>query len=201
MDVPIDAKVLCADGPGGQSTRVSVNPLTRKVTHLVAREGGLRQTERLVPIGRVRGTADDLIHLDCTRQELGRMEPLIETGLVWADIPELNELPPYHLHPYAAWMPSMARHGSLPRGELCIRRGAGVQAIDAGVGWIDELGVVPTSGEITHLLLREGHLRGRKEVVIPVSEIDRIEERTVYLKLYRKGVEALPLVQVRRKRK
>jgi hypothetical protein len=108
---------------------------------------------------------------------------------------------PYHLQPYAAWMPSIAKHESLPRGELCIRRGARVQAIDARVGWIDEFGVVPTSGEITHLLLREAHLRERKEVVIPVSAIDRLEERTVFPKLHREGVEALPFVQVRRKRK
>jgi hypothetical protein len=37
-------------------------------------------------------------------------------------------------------------------------------------------------------------------VAIPVWEIDRLGERTVYLKLGRKGVEALPSVQVRRKR-
>ena len=199
MDVPMDAKVLCTDGPGGHSTRVSVNPVTRKVTHLVVRERGLRRTERLVPIWCIRATADDLIHLDCTRQELAKMEQLLETGLVWGDSLGLDELYPHLLHPYVAWMPLMTRHGSQPRGELCIGRGVRVRATDGGVGWIDEFVVTPTSGEITHLLLREGHLRGRKEVTIPVSEIDRLEERTVYLKLDRKGVEALPSVQVRRK--
>ena len=94
MDLPINANVLCADGLGGRSTRVIVNPVTRKVTHLVVRERDLRRTERLVPIGRVGGTANDWIRLDCTRQELAKMELLVEIGLVWADSPGLDELYP-----------------------------------------------------------------------------------------------------------
>lgn len=35
-------------------------------------------------------------------------------------------------------------------------------------------------------------LVGEKEVSIPVSAIDRIEEETVYLKLDKKAVESLP---------
>jgi hypothetical protein len=44
----------------------------------------------------------------------------------------------------------------------------------------------------------EGHLWGKKEVTIPVSAIDRIEEDTVYLKLDKKAVESLPSESVRR---
>ena len=38
-----------------------------------------------------------------------------------------------------------------------------------------------------------------KDVSIPVSQIDRIEGDTVYLKLDRRGVGALPAIPVRRK--
>lgn len=36
---------------------------------------------------------------------------------------------------------------------------------------------------ITHLVLRESHLWGQKDVTIPVSEIDRMEDNVVYHKL------------------
>ena len=42
------------------------------------------------------------------------------------------------------------------------------------------------------------YLLGKKEVSIPVSAIDRIEEDTVYLKLDKKAVESLPSEPVRR---
>ena len=33
----------------------------------------------------------------------------------------------------------------------------------------------PQTGHITHLILREGHLWGQRDVVIPVNAIERIE--------------------------
>jgi hypothetical protein len=48
------------------------------------------------------------------------------------------------------------------------------------------------------LVLREGHLWGKKDVTIPVSEIDRITDDAVYLKLRKKVIATLPTVPVRR---
>ena len=55
------------------------------------------------------------------------------------------------------------------------------------------------SEHITHLILRKGHLWGQKDVTIPVSEIARIEEDAVHLKLAKEQVEALPTIPVRRR--
>ena len=63
---------------------------------------------------------------------------------------------------------------------------------------MDELIVDPESDHLTHLVMREGHLWGQKDVAIPVSEIERIEEDTVYLKLSKDEIGALPAVRVRR---
>jgi hypothetical protein len=49
---------------------------------------------------------------------------------------------------------------------------------------------------VTHLLLREGHLWAKKDVTIPVSQIDRIEEEAVYLKLDERSIGALPAIPV-----
>jgi hypothetical protein len=50
MEIPIDAKVQCSDGPAGRSTLVIINPTTKKVTNVVVRERQDPHTERLGPI-------------------------------------------------------------------------------------------------------------------------------------------------------
>jgi hypothetical protein len=58
--------------------------------------------------------------------------------------------------------------------------------------------VAPADERVTHLVLREGNLWGQKDVTIPVSQIERIEANTVYLKLDKRNIEALPSVPVQR---
>jgi sporulation protein YlmC with PRC-barrel domain len=73
-----------------------------------------------------------------------------------------------------------------------------VEATDGKVGRVDEFLINPKTDHITHLVLREGHPWGRKDVTIPVSQIDHYKENTVYLKLDKHGIEALPAIPVRR---
>jgi hypothetical protein len=63
---------------------------------------------------------------------------------------------------------------------------------------VDEFVVEPASGNISHLVMRDGHLWEQQEVTIPVSAIERIEADTVLLKLDKHAVEALPTVPVKR---
>ena len=87
----------------------------------------------------------------------------------------------------------------IPPGELAVHRGAHVEATDGHVGKVDEFLVDPTSGHITHLILRKGHLWGQTDVAIPISEIERTMEDIVYLKLDKHDIAALPAISVRRK--
>ena len=154
--------------------------------------------QRLVPVQFIAGTDHDQIYLNCTRQELRLLTPLVEAEFLWAKIPGFNKSHPYLLHPYVTPRRRMTKGESVSPDRLRIRRGAPVQASDGKVGWVDEFVVTPNNGEVTHLLLREGHLWGCKEVTIPVSAIERTEGTTVHLKLNRRGVQALPSVPVRR---
>jgi hypothetical protein len=52
--------------------------------------------------------------------------------------------------------------------------------------------------QVTHLVLLVRHIFEGREIIIPVSQIDRIEEGTIYLKLDRQSVEALPTTPVQR---
>jgi hypothetical protein len=80
-----------------------------------------------------------------------------------------------------------------------MHRGARVEATDGHVGRVDEFLVDPMDGHITHLVLREGHLWGEKYVTISVSQIARLEEDAVYLKLDKQSIEALPTISARRR--
>ena len=73
-----------------------------------------------------------------------------------------------------------------------------VEASDGKVGKLDALVLDKDSGEITHIQMLEGHLWGKKDVAIPVSAVDFTDAKTVYLKIDKKAVHALPAVKVKR---
>ncbi len=200
MDIPIDADVRCTDALFGRSTCLIVNPRTERVTHVVVEETQFPYNKRLVPIDQVAETTPHLIQLRCTSQDLEKMESFVETEFVETPMPDYMGVS-YMAWPYVMPEPMLMpiNHEQIPPGELAIRRGAKVEATNGYVGRVDEFLVNPANGHITHLVLREGHLWSPKEVTIPVSEIDRIEEDDVYLKLDKHSIEALPAIPIRRR--
>ena len=58
------------------------------------------------------------------------------------------------------------------------------------VGKVDEFALDPQTGKITFLVLKEGHLL-KHDVPVPVDQIDRFGEETIFLKLTKAGVEQL----------
>jgi len=79
-------------------------------------------------------------------------------------------------------------------GELAVRRNEQVKATDGYVGRVAEFLANPRTRHIIHLVLQEGWLWGRREVTVPVSEIDRMDEETIYLRHDRHDVESLPAI-------
>jgi len=86
----------------------------------------------------------------------------------------------------------------IPPGELAVRRGTRVRATDGWVGRVDEFIVGPVSGNITHLCLRKGHPWKERDVCIPISQIERIEEKVVYLNVDKNTITSMPSVPVKR---
>jgi hypothetical protein len=82
----------------------------------------------------------------------------------------------------------------IPPSEVALHRGARVKATDGYVGQVDEFLVDPISEQITHLVLCEEHMWGRKDVGIPISLVKHVEGDTVYLKVDKHTIEALPAV-------
>jgi sporulation protein YlmC with PRC-barrel domain len=87
----------------------------------------------------------------------------------------------------------------IPENELAIHRGAHVEASDGRVGRVDTFVVDPATGQITHLVLQQGHLWGKREVTVPLEAIDRIQEDIVFLRLDKAAIDQLPHLPVQGK--
>jgi sporulation protein YlmC with PRC-barrel domain len=201
MDIPIDVEVFCTDGFCGRSTRVVLKPKTEEVTHLVVKEKASPHAEILIPVTAVTATTPDSINLSYTLDKLAELQPFIETEYVKVDIPRyVGGVYSIEGYPYPESEILTVKHELTPAGELALSRGARVEATDGRVGHVDEFLIDPKDDHITHIVLREGHLWGQRDVSIPVSEIERVEEDAVYLRISKRKIEALPAIPVRRKR-
>jgi sporulation protein YlmC with PRC-barrel domain len=193
MDIPIKAEVVCSDGTCGRSTFVILKPDNEQVTHVVVEENSLSYAQRLVPIDQIVESTPQRLQLRCSKKELDKMDCFIETELLPGNF--TNTLWP---NTVAELPVIMLEHELVPAGELAIDRGSRVVATDGFIGHVDEFIIDPVNKQITYLVLREGHLWGQKEVTLPVTEIDRIEDDTIYLKLSKAEVEKLPKMPIHR---
>ena len=209
MEIPVQAQVECTDGLCGRSVYVLINPVTDKVTHLVVKEA-VSDTEYLVPVEFVTETIAHTIRLRCSKAKLKKMHRFIKTTFIEEKVPytslgggiEMYRGGSYYYLPYVD--PEMTvqvpvEHKQIPPGELAVHRGTRVEATDGYVGHIDEFVVNPENGHITHLVMREGHLWGQKDVIIPLSAMGETREDTVFLKLDKHQIESLPTFPMHRR--
>lgn len=192
MDLPLNVAVYCLDGLCGRSQAVILDSKTEEVTHLVVKRNHSPHAELLVPVDLVQEATTQMIRLNCTKDRLVDLRPFQELEIIKEEIPRY--LPdPYLMRlefPETRWVP--VRRESVPPGHVAVHEGARVEATDGRVGRLDEFLVDPATEQVTHLVMREGHLWGQRDVTIPVSEIDHLQENAVYLRLNKKQLEALP---------
>jgi sporulation protein YlmC with PRC-barrel domain len=184
------ATASCVDGPGGEVCRVIIDPATETVTHLVIEPKRRLGVGRLVPLDLVDTTAGE-ISLRCTVEEFGRLEPARETTELVDDF--AGDLGPSDMNaPVGVISPVQAIvQDVVPLGEADVDRGEPVHALDGEIGRVQGLLVDPDDHRVTHVLLQEGHLWGRKKVSIPVSAVTGVENG-IQLSLTKKQVEDLP---------
>jgi sporulation protein YlmC with PRC-barrel domain len=203
----IGADAGCSDGLCGEVTRVVVDPVARTVTHLVVEPKGRQGLGRLVPLGLVDGTGGE-IRLRCSREEFERLEPAEETQFV----PGTRGYQAYGpeqllIWPYASLggvavagdtvsgVSQTVTYDTVPLGEVEVRRDEPVHATDGHIGHVEGLVIDPRSHHVTHVLLKEGHLWGRKEVAIPISAVTGVEDG-IRLSISKHEVQALPPVDI-----
>ncbi len=183
------ATASCSDGVCGEVRRIIVDPATRVVTHLVVEPEHGHEPGRLVPHDQV-DTTTGQIRLRCTRAEFGQLDPAEEDQLVE------NSGNPTGVGGMRTPMGishnvRVVRDDAVPFGETEVARGEHVHALDGEIGQVEAFLVDPDDHRVTHVLLQEGHLWGRKEVTIPMSAVTGVVNG-IWLSMTKKQVEDLP---------
>ena len=211
MQIPLKAQVECTDGVCGRCVVVLMNPVVDQITHLVVREDAAPHTEYIVPVDVVSATTADKIGLRCSQAELEKMDRFEKTHYVEEQTSQMYPsfgfgayygLGTLFYWPFArsdrtGYVPEERQQ--IPPGDLAVHRGTRVVATDGDVGKVDEFLINPENGHITHLVMREGHLWGQKDVTIPLSAMRDARGDAVFLKLDKHQIESLPAVPVHRR--
>ncbi len=202
----IGAEVSCSDGACGQVRRVVVDPVAEAVTHLVAGPEHPHGLGRLVPVDLI-GAVAGQIRLRCTLAEFARLDWakqarfLPKSGVYsgyapgqvfsWPYYGVGARLAPFHTgipsrpspitpFPWERWRSAAANLSTPPTATS-----AGSRASSSA----------RATHRVTHVLLQEGHLRGRKEVAIPVSAVASTGDG-IQLTVTKQEVQDLPPVDI-----
>ncbi len=190
----IGTRASCTDGDCGEVRRLIIDPATDTVTHLVIQPGHRQEAARLVPVHLAEAT-DDGIRLRCTLAEFDRLDHAAERNLVTGTRPgQIAGGYGMIAGPSAGvWRQTAIFEDVIPGGEDEVVPGEPVLAVDGEIGRVQGFLVNPDNDRVTHVLLQEGHLWGRKEVAIPISAVIRVDEG-IRLNLTKEQVGELPPV-------
>jgi len=186
----IGARASCTDGHCGGVRRLIIDPATEIVTHLVIQPGHRQEAGRLVPVHLVE-TADGEIRLRCTRAEFDNLDHAAERDMVAG--PESPEIVERGGVSGAALRQTTVLEDVIPVGEKEVGPGDRVHAVDGEIGRVQGFLVNPGDDRVTHVLLQEGHLWGRKKVAVPISAVTGVDAG-IRLNLTKKQVGELPPV-------
>jgi sporulation protein YlmC with PRC-barrel domain len=206
----IGADASCSDGICGVVSRVVVDPVARVVTHLVVEPKGRQGLARLVPVD-LADTSAGQLQLHCTMAEFDDLDFAEETQFV----PGSSGYAAYGPQQVLAWpysslggvsvqgdmVPGVSQtitYDTIPLGEVAVRRGERVHATDGTIGKVEGLVIDPRNHHVTHVLLQEGHLWGRKDVAIPISAVAAVDDDGIRLSVTKHDVQELPPVDIDR---
>jgi sporulation protein YlmC with PRC-barrel domain len=192
-----------SDGLLGEVRAMVIDPATRALTHIVVEPAGRLGLARLVPLAIV-DVAVGEVRLTCTEQEFQNLAAAEETLAEFVpgrDAP-VQVLPPGWRDAGGPGGPavegsSFLRAGAtetvdiVPPGEVEEHGGDRVHATDGEIGQVRGFRIDQGSRQITHVLLQEGHLWGRKEVAIPFDAVASLDDG-LHLSMSKQQVQDLP---------
>ncbi len=225
QEFSIGSKVVCSDGACGDLRRVVIDPVARALTHLVVEPSSRRANSRLVPVKLVESVAHEIRLACSTAEFAALEEVQEQYFLPYAPEQsgyargDVLSLPFYPLglmglRPGLGAGPLLRRMSGMdvgvrsvgkdsnwmsedyvPEGEVQVRRGDPCFATDGPIGHIHGFVIDPTDHQVTHVLLEEGHMWGKKQVAIPTSSIKDFSDGVV-LTLTKHEVGELPPVEL-----
>lgn len=198
----IGATVVCSDGRCGELARVVVDPIAQALTHLVVAPKLRTELGRLVPVDLVEAVEPGQIRLTCTTAHFRQLDDAEDVQFLPDSTGTLGYGSSAMMWPYfGLGMPlSGPHHGAIavdrvPVGDVEVHRGDPVHASDGWIGSVHGLVIDPEDRHVTHVLLQEGHLWGRKQVAIPIGVASRVGEE-IRIGLTKHEVQELPPVQL-----
>lgn len=213
MRLELRQAVRCTDDMLGELADVVIDPVTRRVTHLVVQPVHQHALARLVPVElATRDAGSTAIHLRCSTADFSRFDAVRETaylrlGEAPVDDPEWDvgiedvlALPYYPLDGPVDYLDYAAvGYDRIPKGEVEIQRASAVISLDGHhLGTVDGFVIDGETQAITHVVLDHGHLWGRREVTIPIGAVGSVEIDRIRLNLSKDDVGELHAVRVRR---
>jgi hypothetical protein len=127
------------------------------------------------------GATPDYIRLRCTKDEFEKLNPAEATD--------------YSPGPGGYGVPQPLVHDTVPAGDVAVHGGHHVHATDGDIGKVQGLVIDPASHQVSHFLLQEGHLWGRKRVAIPISAVAGLATG-LRLNLSKEQVQDLPSAEI-----
>jgi len=208
--------VRCTDGVVGELGDVVIDPVRKRVTHLVVRPHHGSGDARLVPV-ELAGGGDEggEIALRCTKEEVERLPNVEEFAyLRMGEVPVGDEewdvgiedvlaLPYYESTEFGEYGGDLGQnvaftYDRVPKGEVEVRRSSIVITADGRyVGDVDGF-LLDDDDQITHFVLERGHLWGRREVTVPIGAVAKVESDSVTVSLSTDEISALPTHKVHR---
>ena len=200
MDVVLDEPVTCTDGAPLEVVDAVVDPRTRTVTNVVIRPHRASSLARLVPVQHLEEHPGGL-RLALDLQAFNQLPMATEVAFV-----RLDELPSADVgdtpgservaaFPYVGAGPSdrvTVIRGLLPEGNVELRRKSRVVTPDGRI--IGRVDALRCDGDdaITAVLVRTGRVFGRRQVAIPIAQVDAIADDTVTISIPKAVVRDLP---------
>jgi sporulation protein YlmC with PRC-barrel domain len=155
----------CTDGFCGNVTHFVVDSTTLVVTHLIVEPELRSRVGKFVPV-RLVEAADDSVEIQC---DLAAFDALADADESVSD--------------------------TIPSGHLAVRGDQHVHSTDGQIGKIRAVMLDAGTGRVTHILLQEGHLWGKREVAIPWGSVTGLDDG-VRVSLTSEAIKELPAVSL-----
>jgi uncharacterized protein YrrD len=211
MEFRLNAAVFAVDQkPVGHVERVVLDPRTKKITHLVIRQGLIFSKDKVVPVDLIATAMKDSITLRADVEYLANLPDFEEEAFVIVDKDEYGptggmpfEDRPLPLYYYASGVDAMHERypqqrveteadQNIPAGTVALDEGAAVFSADGEhVGDIERIFTFPGTDRVARFLISDGFLLKQKKT-IPATWITRLGEGEVHLTVKSHLLDILP---------
>jgi osmotically-inducible protein OsmY/sporulation protein YlmC with PRC-barrel domain len=196
----IGSEVRCSDGTVGKLSHVVLDKHTSQVTHLVVETA--KPGERfVVPMELVREWEPSKVTLAISGEQLRQERLFVQEDFAGAG--QLAAGSGYGPDQALVWQKRYGDTGdSVPElggtiseaklpGKVVIGRGARVYCEDGPLGIVDHVLLKPSTGEVTHIVVRRGALLGHS-IVVPVEKVRSAKEEEIRVEGRRQSLLTLP---------